>query len=81
MVLTMVPRVKLFMSVVVAICEQCRVELPLPLFHINDIIICRVADLRPTHLIESHISGYVVRRQVTEEGEVRCVFTKTCRPF
>ena len=35
---------------------------------------CRVADLRPTHLIESHISGYVVRTQVTEEGEVRDVF-------
>ena len=34
-------------------------------------LLCRVADLRPTHLIESHISGYVVRRQVTEEGEVR----------
>ena len=33
-------------------------------------LLCRVADLRPTHLIESHISGYVVRRQVTEEGEV-----------
>merc|ERR1712203_1340135 len=32
-------------------------------------LLCRVADLRPTHLIESHISGYVVRRQVTEEGE------------
>ena len=37
-------------------------------------LLCRVADLRPTHLIESHISGYVVRRQVTEEGEVRYVF-------
>jgi len=32
-------------------------------------LLCRVGDLRPTHLIESHISGYVVRNQVTEEGE------------
>ena len=30
---------------------------------------CRVADLRPTHLIESHVSAYVVRREVTGEGE------------
>ena len=33
-------------------------------------MLCRVADLRPTHLIESHISGYVVRKETTEEGEV-----------
>jgi len=32
-------------------------------------LLCRVADLRPTHLIESHISAYVVRRQTTDEGE------------
>jgi len=32
-------------------------------------LLCRVADLRPTHLIESHISAYVVRREVTAEGE------------
>jgi len=32
-------------------------------------LLCRVADLRPTHLIESHISAYVVRRETTEEGE------------
>ena len=31
--------------------------------------VCRVADLRPTHLIESHVSAYVVRREVTGEGE------------
>ena len=34
-------------------------------------LLCRVGDLRPTHLIESHISAYVVRREVTQEGEVR----------
>ena len=28
-----------------------------------------MADLRPTHLIESHVSAYVVRREVTGEGE------------
>jgi len=32
-------------------------------------LLCRVADLRPTHLIESHISAYVVKRQTTDEGE------------
>ena len=32
-------------------------------------LLCRVGDLRPTHLIESHISAYVVRREETEEGE------------
>jgi len=32
-------------------------------------LLCRVGDLRPTHLIESHISGYIVRKQLTEEGE------------
>jgi len=32
-------------------------------------LLCRVADLQPTHLIESHISAYVVRKEVTEEGE------------
>ena len=33
-------------------------------------LLCRVGDLRPTHLIESHISAYMVRRSMTEEGEV-----------
>jgi len=32
-------------------------------------LLCRVGDLRPTHLIESHISAYMVRKSVTEEGE------------
>jgi len=32
-------------------------------------LLCRVGDLRPTHLIESHVSAYVVKREVTEEGE------------
>ena len=32
-------------------------------------LLCRVGDLRPTHLIESHISAYVVRREETVEGE------------
>ena len=33
-------------------------------------LLCRVGDLRPTHLIESHISAYMVRGDKTEEGEV-----------
>ena len=48
-------------------------------------LLCRVGDLRPTHLIgrfslqsdpfttfqssESHVSAYIVKREVTEEGE------------
>jgi len=32
-------------------------------------LLCRVADLRPTHLIESHVSAYMVRSSRTEEGE------------
>jgi len=32
-------------------------------------LLCRVADLQPTHLIESHISGYVVKGETTQEGE------------
>jgi len=31
---------------------------------------CRIGDLRPTHLLESHVSGQMVKREVTEEGEV-----------
>ena len=34
-------------------------------------LLCRVGDLQPTHLIESHISAYMVRKSVTEEGEVK----------
>jgi hypothetical protein len=26
---------------------------------------------RPNHLLESHVSGHMVKREVTEEGEVR----------
>ena len=26
---------------------------------------------RPTHLLESHVSGQMVKREVTEEGEVK----------
>jgi len=32
-------------------------------------LLCRVGDLQPTHLIESHISAYMVRKSVTDEGE------------
>ena len=32
-------------------------------------LLCRVGDLRPTHLIESHVSAYMVRNSKTEEGE------------
>ena len=32
-------------------------------------LLCRVGDLRPTHLIESHVSAYMVRKSRTEEGE------------
>jgi hypothetical protein len=27
--------------------------------------------VRPTHLLESHVSGQMVKKEVTEEGEVR----------
>ena len=32
-------------------------------------LLTRVGDLRPTHLIESHVSAYMVRKSRTEEGE------------
>jgi len=32
-------------------------------------LICRIADLRQTQLLESHVSGHMVRREVTAEGE------------
>ena len=32
-------------------------------------LLCRVGDLRPSHLLESHISGYMMRRSTTQEGE------------
>jgi len=32
-------------------------------------LLCRVGDLRPTHLIESHISAYMMRSSRTDEGE------------
>ena len=28
---------------------------------------------RPTHLLESHVSGQMVKREVTEEGEVKTI--------
>ena len=33
---------------------------------------------RPTHLLESHVSGQMVKREVTEEGEVKlnCIEVK-----
>lgn len=33
-------------------------------------LLCRIADLRPTHLIESHVSGLLVKKEITDEGEV-----------
>jgi len=33
-------------------------------------LVCRIGDLRPTHLLESHVSGQMVKKEVTEEGEV-----------
>lgn len=32
-------------------------------------LLCRIGDLRPTHLLESHVSGQIMRREQTEEGE------------
>jgi len=33
-------------------------------------LLCRLGDLRPSHLIESHISAYMMRSSRTQEGEV-----------
>ena len=33
--------------------------------------ICRIGDLRPTHLLESHVSGQILKKVKTDEGEVR----------
>jgi len=33
-------------------------------------LVCRIGDLRPTHLLESHVSGQMVKKEITEEGEV-----------
>ena len=30
---------------------------------------------RPTHLLESHVSGQMVKKEVTDEGEVRAHFS------
>jgi len=30
---------------------------------------CRIGDMRPTHLLESHVSGVLLRRATTDEGE------------
>jgi len=32
-------------------------------------LLCRIGDLRQTHLLESHVSGLMVKKEVTEEGE------------
>jgi len=32
-------------------------------------LLCRIGDLRPTHLLESHISGQMVKKETTDEGE------------
>jgi len=32
-------------------------------------LVCRIGDLRQTHLLESHVSGQMVKKEVTEEGE------------
>jgi len=32
-------------------------------------LLCRIGDLRPTHLLESHVSGQMVKKEVTDEGE------------
>ena len=42
---------------------------------------CTLPPCRPTHLLESHVSGQMVKKEVTEEGEVgkdcsRTVFLK-----
>ncbi|XP_023343757.1 inward rectifier potassium channel irk-1 [Eurytemora carolleeae] len=33
-------------------------------------LLCRVADLRPNHLLEAHVSGHMVKRELTQEGEI-----------
>ena len=33
-------------------------------------LLFRVANLRPSHLIESHVRATVISRKVTEEGEI-----------
>ena len=33
-------------------------------------LLCRLGDLRPSHLFESHISAYMMRSSRTQEGEV-----------
>jgi len=32
-------------------------------------LVCRIGDLRQTHLLESHVSGQMVKKEITEEGE------------
>jgi len=32
-------------------------------------LVCRIADLRQTQLLESHVSGHMVKKEITEEGE------------
>ena len=34
-------------------------------------LVVRLGDLRPTHLIECHVSGHFISKETTEEGEVR----------
>lgn len=40
-------------------------------------LMCRIADLRPTHLIESHVSGLLVKKEITDEGEVIPYYMKS----
>ena len=35
-----------------------------------DIIIANLPFCRPTHLLESHVSGVLLKKETTEEGEV-----------
>jgi len=32
-------------------------------------LLCRIGDMRPTHLLESHVSGHLLTKETTEEGE------------
>lgn len=32
-------------------------------------LVCRIADLRQTQLLESHVSGHMVKKEITTEGE------------
>jgi len=32
-------------------------------------LVCRIADLRQTQLLESHVSGHMVKKEITDEGE------------